>query len=150
MLRAARIACRRLTLLLLLATPAHAGAADGTIPAPRDEPYPGVVRLQVDASDVDRRLVRVEQTLPVASSGPLTLLYPRWLPGNNSTTGPIEQVAGLQVTTDRGERIEWQRDIDRLHAFHLDVPPGVSSLHIRFDFISPTSPEQGRRSASRG
>jgi predicted metalloprotease with PDZ domain len=143
--RAVRTACRSLTLLLLLATSCHAGAADGTIPPPRDEPYPGIVRLQVDASDVDRRLVRVEQTLPVASSGPLTLLYPRWLPGNNSTTGPIEQLAGLQVTTDRGERVEWERDADQLHAFHLDVPPGVSSLQLRFDFISPTSPEQGRQ-----
>jgi hypothetical protein len=73
------------------------GASEQGIPAPRDVDYAGTIRLQVDASDVDRRVVRVEEVVPVGAPGPLTLLYPRWLPGNNSTTGPIEMLAGLQV-----------------------------------------------------
>ena len=28
---------------------------------------------------------------------PLVLLYPKWLPGNHSTTGPVELLAGLIV-----------------------------------------------------
>ncbi|HET9693626.1 MAG TPA: hypothetical protein VFP48_04510, partial [Steroidobacteraceae bacterium] len=68
------------------------GRDSGAI-APEDVAYPGTLTLQVDASDVDRRIVRVVQTVPVAGPGPLTLLYPRWLPGNHSTTGPVEMLA---------------------------------------------------------
>ena len=32
--------------------------------------------------------------------GPLTLLYPKWLPGNHSPTGQIEKVAGLVIKPD--------------------------------------------------
>ena len=132
--------------MILLATHGVARAdSERPIPAPRDLDYPGVVRLKVDASDVDRRLVRVEETLPVATAGPLTLLYPRWLPGNNSTTGPIELLAGLQITTDRGERLAWRRDAEKMFAFHLDVPAGTTSLRLLFDFVTPTSPDQGRQ-----
>lgn len=120
-------------------------AEEFAIPPPRDVQYPGVVQLQVDVSDVDRRIVRVEETLPVAAAGPLTLLYPRWLPGNHSTTGPIELLAGLQIETDGAERLEWRRDAEKMHAFHVQVPSGVTSLRLRFEFISPTSPVQGRQ-----
>jgi predicted metalloprotease with PDZ domain len=121
------------------------GASEQGIPAPRDVDYAGTIRLQVDASDVDRRVVRVEEVVPVGAPGPLTLLYPRWLPGNNSTTGPIEMLAGLQVRTDRDEQLAWQRDAERMHAFHVDVPPGTTALHLRFEFLTPTSPDQGRQ-----
>lgn len=129
-----------------LATGGRAFAGtDRPIPPPGDADYPGVVRLHVDASDVDRRVVRVEQVLPVDGPGPLTLLYPRWLPGNNSTTGPIELLAGLQVATERGERLAWRRDAERMFAFHVDVPAGTAALQLRFDFVTPTSSDQGRQ-----
>ena len=53
-------------------------------PAPRDVAYPGTVTLAVDATDVTRGIFRVSETLLVAGPGPLTLLYPEWLPGNHS------------------------------------------------------------------
>ena len=31
-------------------------------------------------------------------SGPMVLLYPQWLPGNHSPTGPIDKLAGLKIT----------------------------------------------------
>jgi predicted metalloprotease with PDZ domain len=138
------LACLLLPSSVLFASLA-ALAEPPAIPAPRDVDYAGVIALAVDVSDVDRRIVRVEETVPVHQPGPLTLLYPRWLPGNHSTTGPIELLAGLQVHTDRGERLEWQRDAERMHAFHLDVPAGIAGLRLQFEFISPTSPDQGRQ-----
>lgn len=118
--------------------------ADAPVPEPRDVDFPGVVELRVDATDLDRRIVRVEQSLPVPGPGPLTLLYPRWLPGNHSTTGPIEMLAGLQVRTDAGTRLAWRRDAVLTHAFHVDVPPGASGLELEFEFLTPVSAEQGR------
>src|SRR3989344_6918180 len=76
-----------------------------SIPAPADTPYPGVIQYRADITDLDRRIIRVRQTIPVAGPGPLTLLYPKYLPGNHADTGPIQLLAGLTVTAN-GQRIE--------------------------------------------
>lgn len=77
--------------------------------------------LDVDLTDLERKYyVEVRQSLPV-KSGPLTLLYPRWLPGNHSPTSPIGQLAGLHIQ-GKGQDIAWRRDTVDMHAFHLDLP----------------------------
>ena len=88
---------RMLALLAALAA-VQAASAEPAIPPPRDVAYPGTVRLDVDATDLDHRVFQVRETVPVAGAGPLVLLYPKWLPGNHSSTGPIEQLAGLMIT----------------------------------------------------
>lgn len=136
--------CGGLATLLLWAGQAHPAAVGAQIPAPRDVPYPGVIELHVDATDVDRRVFRVKEILPVAAPGRTTLLYPKWLPGNHSTTGPIDKLAGLIVRSDAGERLEWQRDAVEVYAFHVDVPAGVKQLHLEFEFLTPTDTSQWR------
>jgi len=37
-----------------------------TIPAPRDIPYPGTIRLEVNATDTTRGIFQVTETIPVA------------------------------------------------------------------------------------
>jgi hypothetical protein len=111
-----------LAVLPLLAFPAfaQAGAAPSgtsapeplpitdTIPAARDVDYPGTIQLAVDATDVVQGIFRVKEVIPV-TAGPLTLLYPEWLPGNHSPSGPINKVAGLVITAD-GKPLAWRRD----------------------------------------
>jgi predicted metalloprotease with PDZ domain len=140
-----RLALMPIVVLLGCLLGTAVGAQDVAIPPPRDVAYEGLVELHVDVADVDRSIVRVVETVPVAQAGPLTLLYPRWLPGNHSTTGPIELLAGLQVESDRGERLGWRRDAEKMHAFHVQVPEDTASLKLRFEFISPTSIDQGRQ-----
>ena len=113
------------------------------IPAVQSAPYPGVIRIEVDATDVERRIMRVRQTIPVARSGPLTLLYPEYLPGNHASTGPIQLVSGVTVTSGGG-RIEWRRDPVQPHAFHLDVPAGVADLVVEFQWLTQPDPAQWR------
>src|SRR3990172_3837644 len=60
------------------------------IAVPRDTPYSGTIRLNVDATDTNRRIFRVRETLPVRGGEPLTLLYPQWLPGNHSPAGRVD------------------------------------------------------------
>lgn len=105
------------------------------IPAPQDRPYPGVIQYRADVSDLDRRIVQVEQTIPVAEAGPLTLLYPKYLPGNHAATGPIQLLSGLTVTAN-GQRIEWVRDTLDPWAFHLDIPAGVDAIEVRFQWLT--------------
>ena len=97
------------------------------------------VRLRVDATDAPRRLFHVQMTMP-AKTGPMTLLYPEWIPGEHGPTGPIINLVGLKVQGN-GKSIAWKRDSVNMYAFHIDVPAGVSSLDVAFDFISP--PEAG-------
>ena len=117
-----------LTLLLGSASPAQESGSPQPAPlppaiaAPQDVPYPGMLRLSVDATDLDRRIFQVHESIPVASPGPLTLLYPQWLPGNHASSGPIDQLAGLLITA-AGRHLEWTRDPIDVFAFHLDVPP---------------------------
>lgn len=98
-----------------------------------------VVRLQVDATDAPRRLFHVRMTMP-AKPGAMTLLYPQWIPGEHGPTGPIANLVGLKIQGG-GQTISWKRDSVNMFAFHLNVPVGVSSLDVAFDFISPPESE---------
>lgn len=113
------------------------------IATPQDTPYPGVIRLNVDATDLERRIFRVRETIPVAAPGPLTLLYPEWLPGKHAPRGAIKDLAGLTITAN-GQRLEWRRDPVDVYAFHIDVPEGATEVQLDFQFLSPTDPDQGR------
>ena len=109
--------------------PPQPAAPTPPIAPPEDRPYPGVIRLSVDATDTPRAIFNVRETVPVAGPGPLTLLYPKWLPGNHSPTGPIDKLAGLVITAN-GQPVEWKRDPVDVYAFHVDVPAGVQTLEL--------------------
>ncbi|WP_369061075.1 peptidase M61 [Caulobacter sp. 73W] len=113
------------------------------ITAARDVPYPGTIKLFVDATDTDRRIIRVKQSIPVDKAGPFTLLYPEWLPGNHAPRGPVDKVAGLVITAG-GQRIDWTRDPVEVYAYHVNVPQGATSLEVEFQFLSPVTTDQGR------
>ena len=97
------------------------------------------VGVRVDATDAPRRLFHVQMTMP-AKAGAMTLVYPQWIPGEHGPTGPITNLVGLKIRGG-GQSIPWKRDSVNMFAFHIDVPSGVSSLDVAFDFISP--PEEG-------
>ncbi|MGA9627631.1 MAG: hypothetical protein WBQ65_24370 [Bryobacteraceae bacterium] len=97
------------------------------------------VRLRVDATDAPRRLFHVRMTIP-ARPGPMTLLYPEWIPGEHMPDGPIVNLVGLKFQAG-GQPVAWRRDSVDMYAFHIDVPAGASSVDAVFDFISP--PEEG-------
>ncbi|WP_380878977.1 peptidase M61 [Sphingomonas sp. DBB INV C78] len=113
------------------------------IPSPRDVPYPGTMTLDVDATDVERAIFRVKQAIPVAQAGPMTLLFPKWLPGKHAPRGEIEKLVGLKIMAG-GKVLTWRRDTVDVYAFHIDVPAGAKQLDIAFDFVSATDRDQGR------
>jgi predicted metalloprotease with PDZ domain len=114
-----------------------------TIPPARDVPWPGVIAISVDASDNTRGIFHVSETIPVAAAGPLTLLYPKWLPGHHSNNGPISELTGLKFSAG-GHELPWRRDPVDVFAFHIDVPEGTSSVEAQFEFLAPTDVAQGR------
>ena len=111
-------------------------------PGPADVAYPGTLTLHVDATDLDHRILRVRERLP-AAAGPLTLLYPSWVPGGHTPRNFVDKLAGLTVTAN-GRRVEWARDPIVVHAFHVEVPRGATAIDIAFDIVTPTDAKQGR------
>lgn len=118
-------------------------AAAQTIPEARDIAFPGTLTLEVDATDTDQGIFKVRQIVPVATTGPMTLLFPEWLPGNHAARGQIEKLAGLVIKAN-GKVLEWKRDAVDVYAFHIDVPAGARQLEVSFKFLSATEPDQGR------
>jgi predicted metalloprotease with PDZ domain len=119
-----------------------------TIPAARDVTYPGTIRLNVEATDLARGIVKVRETIPVAGPGRLVLLAPKWLPGNHAPRGPIEKLADLQIFAN-GQKLTWMRDPVDVYAFHVDVPEGVRDIEARFLHLSATAGDQGRVTVTR-
>ena len=104
------------------------------VPPPQDTPYPGTIAIHVDASDTLQGIFRVHETIP-AVAGPMTLLYPQWIPGDHSPTGPIAMLAGIKLSA-QGKPLMWKRDKYNVYAFHFDVPAGVSSIDADFQYLS--------------
>src|SRR5437899_5773249 len=90
--------------------------------------------LQVDATEAPRKIYHAELHIP-AAPGPLTLFYPKWIPGDHAPSGPINDLAGLHIFAN-GQPLLWKRDSIELFAFHIDVPQGVSSIDVKLDFLS--------------
>ena len=89
------------------------------------------VRVEVDATDAARSLLRVRETMNVVP-GKLDLFYPKWIPGEHSPTGPLNNMVNLHIRA-AGKEIAWVRDDVEMFAFHCEIPAGVSRIEITFE-----------------
>jgi predicted metalloprotease with PDZ domain len=94
----------------------------------------GAITLALDARETPRKLLHARETLTV-TPGALTLVYPKWLPGEHAPDGAIDDLVGLTFSAG-GKTIPWRRDPVDLFAFHLDIPQGAETLDASFDFLS--------------
>jgi len=102
---------------------------DSPVAAPHNLP----LSLSVDASQIAQKMLHAQMSLPV-HPGALTLVYPKWIPGEHGPTGPVDNIAGL-VFSANGKTIPWRRDLQDMYTFHLTVPAGVRTLTARYDFL---------------
>ena len=112
------------------------------VETPRDVPYPGTIKLHVDATDVLRRIYQIQEIIPVSTPGTQTLLFPEWTPGDHAPNAPLEKLAGLVISAG-GTRIHWQRDTVNVHAFSFRVPPGVTSVDVRYQYLGSNDATTG-------
>jgi predicted metalloprotease with PDZ domain len=92
------------------------------------------IHLTVDLTEAPRKILHAHMTIPV-SAGPLTLLYPKWIPGEHMPDGPIDDLAGLFITAN-GQQLSWVRDDVNMYAINLTVPQGVAELDVKDDFLA--------------
>ena len=64
--------------------------------------------VRLDAREVARKHVHTELSL-AAKPGPLTLVFPEWIPGEHGPTGPIDTLVGMVIRAN-GQTLTWQRD----------------------------------------
>src|SRR3984893_15428944 len=102
--------------------------------APVGSPPAAAITLSVDATEAPRKLFHARMTMPV-SPGPLTLVYPKWIPGEHGPTGPFVDLAGLKLSVG-GKTVAWRREDVDMYAFHLEVPAGARELEVALDFLS--------------
>jgi predicted metalloprotease with PDZ domain len=93
------------------------------------------IPLTVDATRTQQKILYVHEVIPV-QPGPLTLYYPKWIPGEHGPEGPITSLTGLKFEAG-GKTIPWRRDLKDVYTFHLEIPAGVSHLDASYDFIEP-------------
>jgi predicted metalloprotease with PDZ domain len=127
----------RIPLIVLVcaaATALNAAAA----PAPH-------LTLSVDATQAPRKIFFAQLTIP-ATPGTLTLYYPKWIPGEHSPSGPINDAADIKFTAN-GQVLKWRRALDDVWTINVEVPAGVSAVHASLDFLSETQPNHGAYSS---
>ena len=129
--------------LSALPEPPQPAAAAPRIAAPKDVPFPGLIELRVDATDLDHAVLSIHETVPVAGLERITLLYPQWVVGNHGPSGHIDKLAGLLIHA-AGRRLDWVRDPVNMYAFHVELPGHVDTLDVDFQYLSPPSAGDGR------
>lgn len=136
---------------MMVAPASHADSSDirqpspmpPSLPAPSQDPFRGTIELHVDATDLQRKVFHAHQRIPVQELNRITLLYPMWMPGNHAPRGPLESLAGLTFSVE-GREVPWARDPVNMAAFHIELPAGAQYLDAHLQFLSPTTPDQGR------
>ena len=92
------------------------------------------ISLSVDLRDAPKKVLHAVETIPV-QPGAMTLVYPKWIPGEHGPTGPIDNQAGFFITAN-GQPLQWQRDPVEMYSYHITVPAGVSELQVKMDFLA--------------
>jgi predicted metalloprotease with PDZ domain len=100
-----------------------------------------VETLAVDATDAPAKVFHAHLTIP-AVPGDFVLLYPKWIPGEHGPTGPIVDTAGIYFRANApgglaGKVLPWHRDPVDVYAYHVEVPPGVTSIDAAIDYLCP-------------
>jgi predicted metalloprotease with PDZ domain len=120
---------------------AEAAPLPPAIAAPQDKPFPGTIDLRI-TPDLDHHVFDVTETVPVPAPGPLTLLYPKWIPGTHGPEGNLAAFAGLEITAN-GAPVNWVRDDVDVFAFHVIAPAGAPTLKLHFQYLSPPTNREG-------
>jgi predicted metalloprotease with PDZ domain len=105
-----------------------------------DTPAAGeTASIEVDARDAPRGIMTAHLELPVVA-GPLTLVYPKWLPGRHSPAGPLTSLGGPRMSVG-GRAVNWRRDPIDFNAFHLEIPDGGTRLAVDLEILTAPAPD---------
>jgi len=96
--------------------------------------YSQALRMHVDLTDAPRNIYHAHLQIPVRA-GEMSLVFPKWIPGNHRPSGPLGGLTGIQMTAG-GRALSWQRDPVEMYEFHVSIPAGVNTLDVSLDAIT--------------
>lgn len=103
------------------------------------------ITLDVDASGIANKIISAHEVLSIAGSREITLVYPKWIPGDHGPTGPIADLVNLHFSA-HGKAILWRRDPVDMYAFHLSLPADATEVVADFSSVNVgymSTPVQG-------
>jgi predicted metalloprotease with PDZ domain len=65
----------------------------------------------------------------------MSLVFPKWIPGNHRPSGPLGGLTGIQMEAG-GRSLSWQRDAVDMYEFHVSVPAGIDTLDVSLDALT--------------
>lgn len=92
------------------------------------------IRLHVDLTDAPRNIYHAHLQIPVRA-GEISLIFPKWIPGNHRPSGPLAGLTGIRMEA-AGHPLAWERDAVDMYEFHVAVPSGVQVLDVSLDAIT--------------
>jgi predicted metalloprotease with PDZ domain len=92
------------------------------------------IRLHVDLTDAPRNINHAHLQIP-AQAGEMSLVFPKWIPGNHRPSGPIGALTGIQMEVS-GKPLAWERDPVEMYEFHVAVPSGASAIDVSLDAVT--------------
>jgi predicted metalloprotease with PDZ domain len=92
------------------------------------------IRLHVDLTDAPRNIYHARMNIP-AHAGEMSLVFPKWIPGNHRPSGPLAGLTGIKMEA-AGKTLAWQRDPVEMYEFHVNVPAGVDAIDVALDAIT--------------
>jgi predicted metalloprotease with PDZ domain len=92
------------------------------------------IQLHVDLTDAPRNIYHAQLSIP-AKAGVMTLVFPKWIPGNHRPSGPIAALTGIRMEA-AGKPVAWQRDGVDMYAFHVTVPEASHEVNVSLDAIT--------------
>lgn len=100
-----------------------------------------VIKLDVDASDVGRKVIHVREVIP-AKAESVTLHYPKWIPGRHRPVGQIANVTEFRASAG-GKPTTWKRDDADPFTLEVTVPKGAQEIEVTFDLLLAAGAEGG-------
>src|SRR5579864_107653 len=92
------------------------------------------IKIHVDLTDAPRNIYHAQLSVPVRS-GDVSLVFPKWIPGNHRPSGPLGGLTGIRMQAG-GHSLAWQRDPIEMYEFHVKVPEGADRLEISLDALT--------------
>ncbi len=92
------------------------------------------IRLHVDLTDAPRNIYHAHLEIP-AHAGEMSLVFPKFIPGNHRPSGPIGALTGIRMEAG-GSPLSWQRDSVDSYEFHVSVPAGATTIEVALDAIT--------------
>jgi predicted metalloprotease with PDZ domain len=100
------------------------------------------ITLSVDATQISHAQISARERVPVAQSAHaqvVTLVFPKWIPGDHGPTGPITDLVNLHFRLPGGAALSWRRDPFDMYAFQVDVPAATAAIEAEFALVGEYS-----------